>query len=192
MSALSDATIRECLDNREIVLDPLIMDNVQPSSVDLRLRSEVSVYRHYEGGEIDPAGAGPPPAAMYDVIAFGDSGYVVHPGDFILGCTDEIIGIPSWMLARVEGKSSLGRLGLLVHATAGYIDPGWYGRITLEIGNVSRVPIRLRPLMLICQISFLTLTTAADRPYGSDGLRSRYRGQDGPTPARGNGRAING
>jgi dCTP deaminase len=109
---------------------------------------------------------------------------VLHPGEFVLGATLERIGVPEDLVARLDGKSSLGRLGLLIHSTAGFIDPGFYGQITLELSNVHNLPITLYPRMKIGQISFLRMTTAADVPYGTGALKSKYHGQDGPTPSQ--------
>ncbi|MFQ5861379.1 MAG: dCTP deaminase, partial [Dehalococcoidia bacterium] len=118
------------------------------------------------------------------VVLEGDEPFIVQPGTFVLGTTQESVTLPDDIVARVDGKSSLGRLGLLVHATAGYVDPGWTGKLTLELSNQSQMPIALYHGMKIAQISFLRLSTAVQRPYGSPGLGSKYQGQTGPTPSR--------
>jgi dCTP deaminase len=113
-----------------------------------------------------------------------DGVFILHPGEFVLGSTAERVGVPDDLVGRLEGKSSLGRLGLLIHSTAGFIDAGWDGHLTLELSNVANLPITLYPGMKIGQISFLQMTTAADQPYGSGALGSKYKGQRGPTPSR--------
>jgi dCTP deaminase len=123
-------------------------------------------------------------ALTEQVEVAGDDPFILHPGEFVLGSTSERVGVPDDLVARLEGKSSLGRLGLLIHSTAGYVDAGWDGQLTLEFSNVANLPITLYPGMKIGQISFMRMTTPADRPYGSDGLGSKYRGQDGPRPSR--------
>jgi dCTP deaminase len=123
-------------------------------------------------------------ALTEQVEVAGDDPFILHPGEFVLGSTSERVGVPDDLVARLEGKSSLGRLGLLIHSTAGYVDAGWDGQLTLELSNVANLPITLYPGMKIGQISFMRMTTAADRPYGSSGLGSKYRGQDGPRPSR--------
>jgi dCTP deaminase len=114
----------------------------------------------------------------------GDEPFILHPGEFVLGSTRERVRLPDDMVARLEGKSSLGRLGLLIHSTAGYVDPGWDGYLTLELSNVANLPITIYPGMKIGQISFFRLTTAAEVPYGSKQTRSKYQGQRGPTASK--------
>src|SRR5205814_6354234 len=122
---------------------------------------------------------------LTELVEIGDDdGFILHPGEFVLGSTKERVSLPDDLVARLEGKSSLGRLGLLIHSTAGFVDAGWDGHLTLELSNVANLPITLYPGMKIGQISFLQMTTAADQPYGSSGLGSKYRGQRGPTPSR--------
>ena len=171
---LSDRTIRECLSSGRLVIDPYDPSLVQPSSVDVRVSSEFRVFHNNRRPFIDVRR---PLDDLTDVVRMnGDEPFILHPGEFVLGSTLERIAIPDDLVARLEGKSSLGRLGLLIHSTAGYIDPGWDGQITLELSNVARLPITIYPGMPIGQISFLTLTTPVDHPY-----RGKYLGQSGPT-----------
>jgi dCTP deaminase len=180
---LSDGTIRRLLRAGRLVIDPLEPDQVQPASVDVRLGSEFLVFRNHTAEVIDPFAR---PADLMELVPVADgNAFVLHPGEFVLGTTVESIGLPDDLVARVEGKSSLGRLGLLIHATAGFVDPGWpRGQITLELSNVATLPIKLWPGMRIGQLSFHTLDAAAERPYGSAGLNSKYAGQRGPVPSR--------
>jgi dCTP deaminase len=171
---LSDRTIREYLGSGRLVIDPYDPTLVQPSSVDVRVSSDFRVFHNNRQPFIDVRR---PLEDLTDVVTMnGDEPFILHPGEFVLGSTLERVGIPNDLVARLEGKSSLGRLGLLIHSTAGYIDPGWDGQITLELSNVARLPITIYPGMPIGQISFLTLTTPVDQPY-----RGKYRGQSGPT-----------
>jgi dCTP deaminase len=171
---LSDRTIREHLASGRLVIDPYDPSLVQPSSVDIRVSSQFRVFHNNRQPYIDVRR---PLADLTDVVVMsGDEPFILHPGEFVLGSTLERVAIPDDLVARLEGKSSLGRLGLLIHSTAGYIDPGWDGQITLELSNVARLPITIYPGMPIGQISFLTLTTPVDQPY-----RGKYQGQSGPT-----------
>ncbi len=179
---LSDRTIRERLAAGSIVLDPFDDSCVQPSSVDVHLDREFLVFRNHTRGIIDVK------ADMSDlnekVVITGDEAFMLHPGEFVLGSTTERIGLPADLVGRIEGKSSLARLGLLIHSTAGFIDAGFDGYITLELSNTANLPITLYPGMKIGQISFMMMTTPADVPYGADSLGSKYKGQRGPTPSR--------
>ena len=179
---LSDRSIREALAAGRIVIDPLDERAIQPSSVDLRLDRFFRVFRNDTTPFIDPKHAQEDLTELVEV----DDGraFILHPGEFVLGSTLESVGLPADLVARIEGKSSLGRLGLLVHATAGFVDAGFDGYLTLELSNVANLPIALYPGMKIGQISFLQMTTAAERPYGSDETGSKYQGQRGPTPSR--------
>jgi dCTP deaminase len=171
---LSDRTIREHLASGRLVIDPYDPSLVQPSSVDIRVSSQFRVFHNNRQPYIDVRR---PLEDLTDVVVMsGDEPFILHPGEFVLGSTLERVAIPDDLVARLEGKSSLGRLGLLIHSTAGYIDPGWDGQITLELSNVARLPITIYPGMPIGQISFLTLTTPVDQPY-----RGKYQGQSGPT-----------
>jgi dCTP deaminase len=180
---LSDRTIREALAAGRLVIEPIAEDALQPASVDIRLDREFRVFRNHRDAYIDVREPMEGLTAMERVD--DDEPFVLHPGEFVLGSTLERVALPDDMVARVEGKSSLGRLGLLVHATAGYVDPGWDGHLTMELSNVSNLPVRLYYGMKIGQLSFLQLTTPAEHPYGSPALRSKYQGQTGPTASRG-------
>jgi dCTP deaminase len=179
---LSDRTIREELARGRIVIDPLGEGCVQPASVDLHLDRKLLVFRNSRKPYIDIR-QDMDGLTETEVIP-QDQPFILHPGEFILGSTLEDIGIPEDLVARLEGKSSLGRLGLLIHSTAGYVDPGWRGHLTLELSNVARLPITLYYAMKIGQISFLRLTTPAERLYGSPELGSKYQGQTEPTASR--------
>lgn len=182
MTVLSDRTIREEIEKGRIVIDPLDDGAVQPASVDLRLSGLFRVFRSSSKPFIDVR---QPVDDLTELVEIGaDEPFVIQPGTFFLGSTLETVTLPEDIVGRVDGKSSLGRLGLLVHATAGYIDPGWTGRLTLELSNQSQMPIALYREMRIAQISFLRLSTPVDRPYGSPDLGSKYQGQTGPTPSR--------
>jgi dCTP deaminase len=179
---LSDRTIREQLAAGRIGIDPLDESCIQPSSVDLRLDRLFRVFLNHTMSVIDVR------KDLSDLtqeveIAEGDA-FILHPGEFVLGSTYERISLPDDIVARIEGKSSLGRLGLLIHSTAGFIDAGFSGHITLELSNVANLPITLYPGMKIGQVSFLQMTTPADVPYGSSKVGSKYQGQRGPTPSR--------
>ena len=179
---LSDRTIREELAKGRIVIQPLGDGCVQPASVDLHLDRNVLVFRNNRVAYIDIRATN---ERLTEMITMGDDDpFMLHPGQFILGSTIEHVEVPDNLVARLEGKSSLGRIGLLIHSTAGYVDPGWKGHLTLELINVSSLPITLYHRMKIAQISFLTLTTPADRLYGSAELGSKYQGQLDPTPSR--------
>jgi dCTP deaminase len=177
---LSDRTIREQIDAGRIVIDPFDPSCVQPSSVDLHVDSQFRVFANSRYPYIDVKEEMPDLTELVEVKP--DEAFILHPGEFVLGSTAERVGIPNDLVARLEGKSSLGRLGLLIHSTAGYVDPGWDGYLTLELSNVANLPITLYPGMKIGQISFFMLTTEADVPYGSAG--NKYQGQRGPTPSR--------
>ncbi|MEA2557276.1 MAG: dCTP deaminase [Actinomycetota bacterium] len=177
---LSDRTIREQIDAGRIVIDPFDPSSVQPSSVDLHVDNQFRVFANSRYPYIDVKQEMPDLTELVEVNA--DEAFILHPGEFVLGSTAERVGIPNDLVARLEGKSSLGRLGLLIHSTAGYVDPGWDGHLTLELSNVANLPITLYPGMKIGQISFFMLTTEADVPYGSAG--NKYQGQRGPTPSR--------
>jgi dCTP deaminase len=179
---LSDRTIKEELDAKRIVIDPFDDDALQPSSVDLRLDRYFRVFRNHTMGHIDVRQNLEELTELVEVPA--DDVFILHPGEFVLGSTLERVQLPNDLVARLEGKSSLGRLGLLIHSTAGFVDAGWDGQLTLELSNVATLPITLYPGMRIGQISFIRMTTEADRPYGSGDLSSKYQGQRGPVPSR--------
>ncbi|HEY5549324.1 MAG TPA: dCTP deaminase [Coriobacteriia bacterium] len=179
---LSDRTIREQMLAGRIRIEPIDEDDIQPSSVDLHLGPRFRVFRNSRYPYIDPT---MDQVGLMDMVeASSEEPFVLHPGEFVLAATIERVSLPDDIVARLEGKSSLGRLGLLIHSTAGYIDPGWEGTITLELSNVANLPIVLTPGMAIGQVSFMLMTTPVDRPYGSPGLRSRYQGQTDPTASR--------
>ena len=179
---LSDRTIREEMAAGRIVIDPLGPKAVQPSSVDLRLDRRFRVFRNHTMGVIDVRRNLESLTELVTVV--DDEPFILHPGEFVLGSTLERVVIPTDLVGRLEGKSSLGRLGLLIHSTAGFVDAGWDGQLTLELSNVANLPITLYPGMKIGQISFLRMTTPADVPYGQGALGSKYQGQRGPTPSR--------
>ncbi len=179
---LSDRTLREQLENGRIIIDPLDPSALQPSSVDLRLDGLFQVFRNHTMGHIDVK---EDLSDLTQLVEVGeDESFILHPGEFVLGSTLERVAVPDDLVARLEGKSSLGRLGLLIHSTAGFVDAGFDGQLTLELSNVANLPIKLYPGMKIGQISFQQMTTAAEHPYGSDKLRSKYKNQRGPMPSR--------
>lgn len=179
---LSDKTIREEIDAGRIGIDPLDKDCIQPSSVDLHLDRYFRVFLNHTMRVIDVK---EDQEELTELVEIGeDDSFVLHPGEFVLGSTSERVTLPTDLVARLEGKSSLGRLGLLIHSTAGFVDAGWDGHLTLELSNVANLPIALYPGMKIGQISFLRMTTPADAPYGSAAVGSKYQGQRGPTPSR--------
>jgi len=179
---LSDKTIREELDAKRIVIDPLEQGSIQPSSVDLHVDRFFRLFRNHSMRVIDVREDLEDLTELVEVPA-GEA-LILHPGEFVLGSTRERVTLPDDLVARLEGKSSLGRLGLLIHSTAGFVDAGWDGHLTLELSNVANLPITVYPGMKIGQISFLRMSTAAENPYGSAGLGSKYQGQRGPTPSR--------
>jgi len=179
---LSDHSIKEQLLQGRIRIEPLDPEDIQPSSVDLHLGGHFQVFRNSRYPYIDPSRE--QDGIMELVEASAEDPFVLHPGEFVLGTTIERIVLPNDIVARLEGKSSLGRLGLLIHSTAGYVDPGWDGRLTLELSNVANLPIVLMPGMAIGQISFSHMTTPVDRPYGTPGLGSKYQGQNDVTSSR--------
>jgi dCTP deaminase len=181
-SVLSDGTIRRLVEEGRIVIEPWDPAMVQPASVDLRLGNSFRVFHNHRIGAIDLAD--PPRQLTEHVEIADDETFVIHPGEFVLGRTEERVQIPDNVVARIEGKSSLGRLGLIVHATAGFVDPGFAGTLTLEITNLTRVPIILRPKKPIAQLSFMALDRAAERPYGHPDLGSHYHGQVEATESR--------
>lgn len=175
---LSDRSIREQLGAGRICIDPLDPSCIQPSSVDLHLSSSFLVFRNSRRPYIDVR---EPQEGLTEPIDVPDGeSFILHPGEFVLGSTTEIVGIPIDLVGRLDGKSSLGRCGLMIHSTAGYVDPGFTGRLTLELSNVANLPIALYPGMRIAQISFHQMTTPADVPYGHPSIRSKYQGQTGP------------
>jgi dCTP deaminase len=178
---LSDGAIARLLDEGRIGIDPYDAGLMQPSSVDVRVDRYFRVFRNSRYPYIDVREA---QEELTELVEVDDDPFILHPGEFVLGSTLERITLPDDLVARLEGKSSLGRLGLLIHSTAGFIDPGWDGHVTLELSNVANLPITIYPGMKIGQLSFMQLSEPAQRPYGSGGLGSKYQGQRGPTPSR--------
>ena len=179
---LSDRDIRAELDAGRIQLDPFDPSMVQPSSVDVRLERMFRLFDNHKYAHIDPSVEQPDLTRLVEVDP--EEPFVLHPGELVLGATYEQVTLPDDVAARLEGKSSLGRLGLLTHSTAGFIDPGFTGHITLELSNVANLPITLWPGMKIGQLCLFRLSSPAERPYGTGGVGSRYQGQRGPTPSR--------
>lgn len=179
---LSDGDIKAELDAGRIGIDPLDRSMIQPSSMDVRIDRFFRLFDNHKYPFIDPAEDQPELTRLIDVE--GDRPFILHPGEFVLGSTFELISLPDDVAARLEGKSSLGRLGLLTHSTAGFIDPGFSGHVTLELSNVATLPIKLWPGMKIGQLCFFRLSSPAEKPYGSADYSSRYQGQRGPTASR--------
>ena len=179
---LSDRDISAQLAEGRIGLDPYDPSLVQPSSIDVRLDRYFRLFDNHKYPFIDPAEDQPDLTRLVEVAP--DEPFVLHPGEFVLGSTFEKVTLPDDVAARLEGKSSLGRLGLLTHSTAGFIDPGFTGHVTLELSNVATLPIKLWPGMKIGQLCFFQLTSPAENPYGSGPYGNRYQGQRGPTASR--------
>lgn len=176
---LSDRDIRSQIEDGRIVIDPYEPSAVQPSSVDLHLDRRFRVFANSRHPYIDVREAQPDLTELVEIDEAAP--FILHPGEFVLGSTLERVGLPDDLVARLEGKSSLGRLGLLIHSTAGYVDPGWDGNLTLELSNVANLPITLYWGMKIGQISFQRMTSPVERPYGDAALGSKYQGQRDPT-----------
>ena len=179
---LSDFDIKNSIKNNEIEISPLIEEYIQPSSVDLRVGSDFRVFENHKYSHIDPK------AQQDDLTTLVNSTveepFVLHPGEFVLGTTFEKVTLSNKVVARLEGKSSLGRIGLLILSTAGFVDPGFSGYLTLELSNVANLPIKIYPEMKIGQISFYYLNSPSESGYGSKTYGSKYQGQEGPTPSR--------
>jgi dCTP deaminase len=179
---LSDRDIRAELDSGRVILEPYDPEMIQPSSIDVRLDKYFRLFDNHKYGVIDPATEQSELTRLVEVE--GDDPFVLHPGEFVLGSSYECVTLPDDVAARLEGKSSLGRLGLMTHSTAGFIDAGFSGHVTLELSNVATLPINLWPGMKIGQLAFFRLSSAAEHPYGSAQYGSRYQGQRGPTASR--------
>jgi len=180
---LSDRTIREEIRQGRLVIDPLGPNAIQPSSVDLRLGKKCRIFKaRTKIAFIDPRLKADDLTELVEIDELQP--LVIHPGEFLLATTLERVCVPADLVGRLDGKSSLGRLGLLIHSTAGYVDPGWQGHLTLELSNVSNLPIMLYYGMPVSQISFVRLTEPAEHPYGSKGIGSKYQGQDEPMPSQ--------
>ena len=179
---LSDKDIRAQIESGRVVIDPYDPAMIQPSSIDVRLDRFFRVFENHKYPHIDPS------VEQADLTRLvepdGDDPFILHPGEFVLASTYEVITLPDDVASRLEGKSSLGRLGLLTHSTAGFIDPGFSGHVTLELSNVATLPIKLFPGMKIGQLCLFRLSSPAEHPYGSEKYGSRYQGQRGPTPSR--------
>ncbi len=179
---LSDRSIKEALAKGRIVIDPLGENSIQPASVDVHLGEKILVFRNSRRPYIDVR---EDMSDLNELVEIeDDKPFILHPGEFVLATLTEYISIPDDLLGRLDGKSSLGRIGLLIHSTAGYVDPGWRGRLTLELSSVANLPITLYKGMKIGQISFMEMSTPAERPYGSVELKSKYQDQTGPTPTK--------
>ena len=178
---LSDRDIKSEIDKGRVVLEPYDVNMIQPSSVDVRLDRLFRTFENHKYAHIDPAEN--QPELTREVAVEGNDPFILHPGEFVLGSTYEVISLPDDIAGRLEGKSSLGRLGLLTHSTAGFIDPGFSGHVTLELSNVATLPIKLWPGMKIGQLCLFRLESPAEHPYGSAVYGSRYQGQRGPTPS---------
>ena len=179
---LSDGDIRKQLDAGRIKLNPLNLDLLQPSSIDVRLDRFFRLFDNHKYPFIDPREQQDELTRFVEVAS--DEAFILHPGEFVLGSTYEYVSLPNDIAARLEGKSSLGRLGLLTHSTAGFVDPGFEGHVTLELSNVATLPIKLWPGMKIGQLCFFQLSSPSENPYGSEKYGSRYQGQRGPTASR--------
>ena len=179
---LSDRDIKTQIDAGRIALDPLDLGLMQPSSIDVRLDRFFRLFDNHKYPYIDPREQQDDLTRLVEVKS--DEAFILHPGEFVLGSSFEYVTLPDDIAARLEGKSSLGRLGLLTHSTAGFVDPGFQGHVTLELSNVASLPIKLWPGMKIGQLCFFQLSSASENPYGTSAYGSRYQGQRGPTASR--------
>ena len=179
---LSDRDIKSQVESGRVKLDPYSPELIQPASIDVRLDRFFRVFENHRYPHIDPSVEQPDLTRLIE--AASDAPFILHPGEFVLGSTYELVSLPDDIAGRLEGKSSLGRLGLLTHSTAGWIDPGFSGHVTLELANVATLPIKLYPGMKIGQFCFFRLSSPSEHPYGSEKYGSRYQGQRGPTPSR--------
>jgi dCTP deaminase len=177
---LSDQDILKRIERGDLKIEPFDSSFLQPSTLDLHLSDELRVFNNWEIGIIDLKERKDPSK----IIRIGSEGFIIHPGEFVLGSTMERVTLPNDLAAKLEGRSSFGRLGLIIHATAGYVDPGFSGWLTLEISNISRLPIRIYPKTRIAQICFIQMSSSVMNPYGSEKLKSKYQGQKGPTESR--------
>jgi len=179
---MSDRDIRAQIEAGNIGLEPLNLELIQPSSIDVRLDRFFRLFDNHKYAYIDPREEQAELTHLVEVAS--DEAFILHPGEFVLGSTFEFVSLPDNIAARLEGKSSLGRLGLLTHSTAGFVDPGFNGHVTLELANVSNLPIKLWPGMKVGQLCFFQLSSPAETPYGSAKYLNRYQGQRGPTASR--------
>ncbi|MEA2497780.1 MAG: dCTP deaminase [Actinomycetota bacterium] len=179
---LSDRDIRQAIKDGRVGIDPFDEADIQPSSIDLHVDKMFRTFHNHRYPHIDVK---QPMENLTELVEVAENeAFILHPGEFVLGSTSEYVRLPDDLVARLEGKSSLGRLGLLIHSTAGYVDPGFEGHLTLELSNVANLPITIYPSMKIGQISFFQLTSPAENPYGSGRVGSKYQGQRGPTPSK--------
>lgn len=179
---LSDKTIRELVKSKKLLIFPFDPQLIQPSSYNLRLANKFRIFKNAQQAFLDVRE--PVADFMEEITIKDDQPIIIHPREFILGETVEYFEIPNDLVGRLEGKSSLGRLGIIIHSTAGYVDPGFRGTLTLEISNLANIPIKLYPKMKIAQMSFHYMSTPAETPYGSKVLGSKYQGQKGPTESK--------
>jgi dCTP deaminase len=179
---LSDRDIRLALETDRIGLEPFDASMIQPSSVDVRIDRFFRLFDNHKYAHIDPSADQSELTRLVEVAP--DEPFVLHPGEFVLGSTYEVVTLGDDVAARLEGKSSLGRLGLLTHSTAGFIDPGFSGHVTLELSNMATLPIMLWPGSKIGQLCFFQLSSPAEHPYGTGPYSNRYQGQRGPTASR--------
>lgn len=179
---LSDRDLRADLAAGRIIIEPFDESCIQPSSIDVKVSNLFRVFRNHTAAVLDVK---EDLTGLTELVEVKEGeAFMLHPGEFALGSTLERVAVPSDLVARVEGKSSLGRLGLVIHSTAGFIDAGFDGHVTLELANLANLPITLYPGMKIGQISFIKMTSPAEKPYGSGAAGSKYQGQRGPTPSR--------
>lgn len=179
---LSDRDLRKEIEAGRLKIEPYDPSALQPSSIDLRVAEEFRVFANHKYPFIDVR---KPMDELTEVFkATEQEPFILHPGEFVLASTLETVSLPNDLVARLEGKSSLGRLGLLIHSTAGFIDSGWSGQLTLELSNVANLPIAIYPGMRVGQLCVFQMTSSAEHPYGSDRTKSKYQGQRGPTPSR--------
>ena len=179
---MSDRDIRASIEAGQIGLDPLDMNLLQPSSFDVRIDRFFRLFDNHKYAYIDPSEEQNELTRLIEVAP--DEPFILHPGEFVLGSTFEFVSLPDNVAARLEGKSSLGRLGLVTHSTAGFVDPGFNGHVTLELSNMATLPIKLWPGMKIGQLCFFQLSSPSETPYGSEKYLNRYQGQRGPTASR--------
>jgi len=185
MAILSDKDIKEYLNEKRIVIEPLEdEEQIQPSSVDMRLGDEFKVFKVIRKPYIDPKDQEDLDSYMESTVVSEGEAFIIHPNEFALATTHEYVKVPDDIVARVEGRSSMGRLGVTMHVTAGYIDPGFEGKITLEISNIGAMPVALYPGQRVCQIVFETMTSPAQMPYGHPERNSKYMGQKRPESSR--------
>jgi dCTP deaminase len=185
MAIVSDKDIKKYLDDEKIIIDPLKDEKqIQPSSVDLRIGNEFKVFKVIRKPYIDPLDEEDVASYMESSIVEKGEAFIIHPNEFALATTSEYIKVPNDLVARVEGRSSMGRLGVTMHVTAGYIDPGFEGKITLEISNIGAMPVALYPGQRVCQVVFETMTSPSQKPYGHPERNSKYMGQKRPESSR--------